>query len=302
MSCSRALRSAPILVGIDAGMRAGGADPAGAALDWAVAEAAAQSRPLRIVHVFYPRMFVDVYGMSASGWYSEQPILSAGDCLSSAACRAAEELLRTAMNRARLIAPEIHISLCAVAGTAQGVLREETRHAHMLVIGQHAQRNSRWLRRLLAGSVSAQLAAHAHCPVVVIRAPGHAPYVHSAPRVVIGVDTLIPRDRAISFAFHAARQRGISLTALHVSAELDLHRAQRIFDHALSRWHSHYPEVALTTRVLDGDRTRTLLAESAGAALLILSPSYRQRFTALPATQRTILRHASSPIAIVHNR
>ena len=301
MSCSRVLRPAPIVVGIDAGMRAGGAAPAGAALDWAAAEAAAQQRPLRIVHAFYPRMPVDVYGVA--GWYSDQPILSAEHCLSSAAGQAAEELLRAAGNRARSIAPESELSLRAVAGTAEGVLREETRDAHMLVIGQHPHHQSRRLRRLLAGSVSAQLAVYAHCPLVVIRAPGQAPGVRSTPRVVIGNDTLIPRDRAISFAFHAARQRGISLTALHVSAEKDLHRAQRIFDHALSRWHAHYPDVVLSTRVVDGDRARTLLAESVGSALLILSCSRRPRpFTPLAATQRTVLRHASSPIAIVHNR
>ena len=140
-----------VVVGID------GTGAADDALDWATAEAAARGCRLRIVHAFRPSLLVDPYGVVPP--LGDLPVVWA----------AAEQVLAQAVARARSVAPDLPVTARLLQATAVPALLGEARDASVLVLGG---RGPRGLRGRLSRSVSAQVAAHAPCPVVMIRPRG----------------------------------------------------------------------------------------------------------------------------------
>lgn len=190
---------APIVVGVDA--RGIASD----AVCWAAAEAATRRCPLRLVHAFHPPALINPYDVPSAGYEFIW------------ARQAAEQALRDAAALARSIAPETTVSTRLHFGAVIPALRAESTGAGLLVVGH---RGLSGVRGLLTGSVALRVIARAGCPTVVIHprdpsvprlpAPGPRP-----PRVVVGVDTTPWCASAIGFAFQAAHQRGIRLTAVH---------------------------------------------------------------------------------------
>src|SRR5690242_17333003 len=183
-----------VVVGID------GSRGAEAALDWATAEAAVRRCRLRIVHAFHPSLLVDPYGVAPP--LGDSPLVWAG----------AEQVLAQAVARARSVAPDLPVTTRLLQSTAVPALLGEAHDASVLVLGG---RGPRGLRGRLSRSVSAQVAAHAPCPVVTIRLPEVRDACPSPPRVVVGVDASASCTDAVGFAFQAACQRGVPLVAVH---------------------------------------------------------------------------------------
>ncbi|MCA1693869.1 MAG: universal stress protein, partial [Actinobacteria bacterium] len=184
---------APVVVGVD---ESGSALDA---LDWAAAEAATRHRPLRVVHAFTWPAIVDPYGA----------IPGPGDC----GCRAAaEQVLEEAVTRARSVIPDGHITPRLVVGAAARAMLEQALDADLVVLGN---RGFGRLRGLLSRSVGVQVVAHATCPIAIVHPFHIVPPGPSAARVVVGIDGSTQSIDAIGYAFHAATQRGIGLTAVH---------------------------------------------------------------------------------------
>jgi nucleotide-binding universal stress UspA family protein len=283
---------------------------AGDAVDWAAAEAATRRCPLRVVHAARPPLPTDPYGIVP-------PI----DSL-IAARAAAELLLVDATTRARSVASDLAVSTRLMHGSAGWTLLGEARGAQLLVVGSHGRSG---LRGLLAGSVSAHVAAHASCPVVVVRpanntsAAGPAPNAaaRAAARVVVGVDLTPTCTRAIGFAFQAARQRGIPLTAMHAwtpdpPADLEAISgsptmaealARRATEKGLARWRDEYTDVPVVTELTRGDPAQALVTASRGAALVVVGSRGRGHIlgTVLGSVSQTVLHHAHCPVAIVRH-
>jgi nucleotide-binding universal stress UspA family protein len=190
---------APIVVGIDA--RGIASD----AVCWAAAEAATRRCPLRLMHAFHPPALINPYDVSSAGYEFIQ------------ARQAAEQALRDAAALARSIAPETTVSTRLHFGAALPALRAESTGAGLLVVGH---RGLSGVRGLPTGSVAVRVSARAGCPTVVIHprdptVPRTSPPCPRPPQVVVGVDTTPWCASAIGFAFQAAHQRGIRLTAVH---------------------------------------------------------------------------------------
>lgn len=285
---------APVVVGIDDD---GCADDA---VEWAAAEAAARGCPLHLVHAFHPPLPADPCGVVP-------PI----DGIFSARA-AAELVLRDAAARARAVSGDIEVSTTPAMGAAARALLREGRRARMLVLGVRGRSG---LSALLTGSVAVHIATHASCPVVAIR-PAHSRRVRcSLPRVVVGIDRTPSCAAAITFAFHAARQRGVALTALRAwapDAAADLEpvsgpRAateadeRRVLEQALRRGRDEFPDVPVVTELVCGDPARALVAEADGAALLVVGSRGRGRIlgTVLGSVSRSVLDQAHCPIAVV---
>lgn len=284
---------APVVVAVDDAVTA--AD----ALDWASAEAAARRCRLRIVHAFHAPP-PDPYC-----------IASATDNLLTARATA-ETVLREAAARARSVSPEVEVSAVALQGKPGHALLGEAAGAQMVVLGSGTRHG---LRGLLARSISAHLAAHAPCPVVVIRLthPGDA-HGWSPPGIVVGVDALQPA--ALGFAFRAARQRGLPLVAVRVwtpdppadlegvsgGSALAEQLARRTLEHALDLRRPEFPDVAVHAALVRGDPARALLHHSRTAALLVLGTRGRGHLggAALGPVGRGVLRHGHGPVAVVH--
>jgi nucleotide-binding universal stress UspA family protein len=258
---------------------------------------------LRIVHAFHPLLPADPYGVGS-------PI----DGL-RAAQTVAESVVQRYAARARGVASDLDVATRVPCGTAVRALLDEASRAQLLVLGH---RGLHGLRAVLAGSVSVQVAAHASCPVVVIRAARAEDRSGAPPRVVVGVDGDSTCGPALGFAFEAARQRGVPLAAVHAwtpdpPADLEaVHGpptmaetvARRTLERALQRWHSQYPDVPVVTRLVRDEPARAVTAESRGAALVVVGSRGRGHLTGAVrgSVSQAVLRHGHSPIAVVRHR
>jgi nucleotide-binding universal stress UspA family protein len=122
------------------------------------------------------------------------------------------KLLRTAY-------PGVRVTHRQLFGGAPATLVAESRHAALLVVGC---RGLGGFAGLLLGSVSSQVVAHAHCPVLVVRPPASGDDGAMPPTplpgggVVVGVDGSAPGELALLRAAEEAARRGRPLLVVHV--------------------------------------------------------------------------------------
>jgi nucleotide-binding universal stress UspA family protein len=283
----------PVVVGVD------GSPSATAALDWALDEA--RSRPARL-------WLVHALNQAHSDAFTRaNPVFAAEER------RAAEELLETAVARARAVASGLDVRAVLQVGTPPAVLVSEARFAELVVVGSRGRGG---FAGLLLGSTSLKVAMKAPCPVVVVRPPtdpGRAG--SSAGRIVVGVDGSPCCEPALRFAFARAQRRGLGLTAVRVWRSpavyvdvpssgmwLQLERKERaaLAEH-LTSWRERYPEVDVMERTVLGNAAATLVDESAGAELLVLGGHGRGGVGALllGSVSHAALHHARCPVVVV---
>jgi nucleotide-binding universal stress UspA family protein len=287
----------PIVVGVD------GSPSAMHAVRWAAREAARHRAPLRLVHVCYlmpvrhprqvapPPEYHDAFLEQGRHWLTE------------------------AADAARRAAPDVAVGTDLVDGIAADVLVRESAPARLVVLGT---RGLGGFRGLLVGSVSVAVAAHAHCPVVVVHDPpssGGAP-PEDGP-VVVGVDGSPLSDAAIEFAFSAAAARRVPLVAVHSWVDVNTAGAwaglpdtidwewlgeqeARRLDEVLASWTEKFPDVEVR-KVVERDRPqRALLKAAADAQLVVVGSRGRGALTGLGlgSVSQTLLHHAECPVAV----
>ena len=286
----------PVVAGVD------GSPPSLAALEWAAREAARRRVGLRLVHAHlqtaapaglgYPSLPIDV----------ETPM------------RHAREMVEQTAEDVRRDHPEVPVQAVFTVGGPAGVLVEQSRNVSLLVVGN---RGLGGFSGLLAGSVSTQVAAHAHSPVLVVRStarPGPG-----AP-VVLGIDGSDESGAALEFAFDAASAAGAGITAIYAWQALPTgnlgptttwhydpaeaeQEARRLIAEQLAGWSDRYPQVAVESRaVLSFNPAETLVDASRGAGLVVVGCRGRGGFTGLllGSTSRTLVHHAHCSIAVLH--
>ncbi|GGS28363.1 universal stress protein [Actinokineospora fastidiosa] len=276
--------TAPIVVGVD------GSDSALAAVAWAAAEARRRALPLRLVHACaLPPLLAPA---DERRWVAELTAFG-------------EQALRTASAAVE----DVVVDHQVLIGSAVPALVGESARAHSLVIGH---RGLGGFHRALVGSVAVALAAHAACPVVVVRGTS----AEDGP-VVVGVDGTPASEAAIAYAFGAAALRGARLVAVHTWSEVMLSgrwralpdadrtaagaAAARLLDDWIAPWTPRYPLVAVE-RVVRCDRpVRALVEHAEGAALVVVGTRGTGEFTAmgLGSTSQAVLHHAPCPVAVV---
>jgi nucleotide-binding universal stress UspA family protein len=138
-----------IIVGIDGSTRSR------QALEWAVNEAAIRHAPLTVL---------TVHQALASYWGG--PVLADQD-LTLRDREAAQEETDSVLEKVGEEARPPSVTVRAVLGVPAEELLLAAEDADLLVVGS---RGAGGFKRLLMGSVSSQVAHHAHCPVVVIPA------------------------------------------------------------------------------------------------------------------------------------
>lgn len=168
-----------VVVGVDG-------NPAGdAALAYAVHEAAALHAPLRVVHAF------DVL---RSGPAVPRPRFASPEMLR-------RETLGAGMERARRLADgRVPVTGRLQRGPVARCLVEDSLGAELVVVGRHEHNG---LGSVMSRSLSARVAARAHCPVAVVPTGWERPA--AADRVTVGVD--------VPFRSHAILREGLRLAA-----------------------------------------------------------------------------------------
>ncbi|HEX6577774.1 MAG TPA: universal stress protein [Jiangellaceae bacterium] len=288
-------RERPVLVGVD------GSDEADAAVDWAVGEAVARHTSLHVVHAFIWPLLPHVplgpspYGPADGGFRA-----------------AAEQIVDDAVRRAAAGSPGVAVDGALVTGSAGTVMLTESERAQLVVVGS---RGLGGFAGLLLGSVSGHLAAHAPCPVIVLR-PAHALRGGGGgvpATCVVGVDDPDAADHVLGFAFAEAAHLGVGLTAVHCieplpalygvpidNGETVALMRGRLGD-AISAWEQKYPTVRAEIDVVEGSPGRVLIEMSRRALLLVVGSHGTGGFRGmlLGSVSRQALHHAAAPVAIV---
>lgn len=254
-----------IVVGYD------GSDASRDALAWATATATARGRGLVLVQALLPPVSTGGLGVGLPPSLDliEQLEIAARDELE----KAADEL------RAVPGAPEVTTTV--PIGSPSSVLLAASESADMVVIGS---RGHGGFAGLLLGSVGAQVAAHAECPVVVIRQLPAA----DASTVVVGIDGSPAAESALRFAFDEASRRGWSVTALHAwdvpaydllivpngPVPVPLRDVAddevRLTAEALAGFRDEYPDVDVIESLVRSPAVMALLEAGADAAMIVV--------------------------------
>jgi nucleotide-binding universal stress UspA family protein len=220
--------------------------------------------------------------------------------------------LDTAARAAARVAGDLEIERVEVTGFPEAVLEAESRWAELVVVGN---RGLGGFTGLLIGSVAVALAAHAECPVVVVRGAEPDQAAPLPEPVVVGVDGSPQSEAALAFAFAAADLRRVPLVAVHAwwdllvdptmaplvdwdAAEADEHE---VLAERLAGWTQTYPDVPVR-RLVVRDRPARALVEESGRAQLVVAGSRGRgglRGMLLGSVSQALLHHAHCPVAVV---
>jgi nucleotide-binding universal stress UspA family protein len=278
------------VVGID------GSDPSRAAVAWAAREAAMRNVPLTLVHVVnvrYTTMPQTPLPVGFGGWLEEQG--------------------QTFLQDAERIAMGSGLSrVDAEMFTAATIptLIDESEHAEMLVVGC---RGRPALARVLLGSVSAAMVAHAHCPVAVIHADDALPPPPARAPVLVGIDISPASDAAAAVAFDEASRRGVELIALHAWSDEQLSKfpgfdwsatatdEEELLAQRLAGWQERYPDVLVRRVVVCDDAAHQLHVGSKSAQLVVVGSHGRGGFPGMliGSVARAVVQSARVPVIVV---
>jgi nucleotide-binding universal stress UspA family protein len=280
-----------IVVGVD------GSESALRATRWAAREAARRSLAVRLVHVRQLPLLLPLEDMYA------QELTEQG-----------RKWLSAARDHARDTAPGIDVRTELRTGQPSEELVTESEHARLVVVGS---RGLGGFRSLLLGSVANALAAHAHCPVIVLRGRTvGAPPPEQGP-IVVGADGTPAGADAVEFAL-ATADRGAEVIAVHAwnyetivdvwSPAVDwdeVAAAQyRTFDEQLGKWRAGYPNVLLRGVHYRGRPVDGILGQAEHAQLVVVGAGghHPALAGAIGSTSYAVLHHATCPVAVVRSR
>lgn len=288
-----------IVVGVD------GSDSASDAVRWAVVEALHRQLPLHIVSS----------ALASPGSFSDGVDLRIGvvgqrEVLTKAALSTAKD---TALKAAHGAPLTVHTFL--EHGSAAAALIRHSETATMLVLGS---RGLGEFTGALLGSVGTAVAAHAVCPIVVVKGlpPADQPLLDGP--IVVGVDCTSNSQPAVQWAFEEAARRSTDVIAVHAWSDADVSviAAQT---HAypspenlemveatslatsLAGYQEEHPNVHVERIVVRDKPAREIVAAARHAQMIVTGSRGRGGFSALllGSTSRAVLHRASVPVVVV---
>jgi nucleotide-binding universal stress UspA family protein len=281
-----------VVVGVD------GSEPARRAVRWAAQEAARRGLPLRVVTAFE--------------WMRGRPVgyVGLGESYREIMLGAARQQLAEAVRIAEQEQPALEVQSQLVVGFPIPVLTAVARQAELVVIGD---RGLGGVTGLLLGSVAVALAAHAECPVVVVRGDAETPDP-SAP-VVVGVDGSPASEAALAFAYEAASVRNVPLVAVHTWWDLLVdpvmaplldwdaieNDEREVLAERLAGWGEKHPDVRVQRLVARDRPAHALVEQSLRAQLVVVGSRGRGNVAGLVlgSVSHAVLHRAHCPVAVV---
>jgi nucleotide-binding universal stress UspA family protein len=249
MSTVIELKQGSVVVGADG-------SPAGdVAVEWAVRHANARRRPLTVVVATGdPGDSVEIIGSAEAARVLEDRV------------RKTSEHVLGVVER---VAPGLDVDVMLPLQDARQALIDLSDRAFLVVLGTRGRGP---VRSLLLGSVSTAVAAHARCPVAVVR-PGDR---DQDARVVVGVDGSAASASAVAFGFDMASMEDRELEAVHCwstdesfvdpgsyEQRLDhLEAHERLLTEAVAGYAEKYPDVIVRTSMPDTSPVTGLVERS----------------------------------------
>jgi nucleotide-binding universal stress UspA family protein len=282
--------SAPrrIVVGVDS------SDNAARAADWAAREAADRSLPLHLVHA------LDLPG--AMGMVIEPPEYDAKQTAAN------QQMLDRLLGDLRKQHPNLAITGEISELAAAETLVALSGDAEFVVTGT---RGHGGFAGMLLGSVSHALAAHAHCPTIVVR--GEQPGAALA-EIVLGVEP-DQAEAPIRFAFDTAATVGAAVTIvrawwMHTAYEgsytvSEFYAAQATQEAEITELikavREEYPHVEVSVNAIRGNAVPVLTNAAQGSRMLVVGAHRHRGPLSLGVGYVTagLLAHSPTPVAVV---
>jgi nucleotide-binding universal stress UspA family protein len=277
----------PVVVGVDGNPGSAGA------LRYAVTEARRRRAPLQLVHV-------------VPSYLSIGPPVQLTDLH-----RLGTSILQEAEDTLRRWDPDLDVTTVLAHGDPSSGLVKLSQGGQLVVVGRETRHG---VDRLLTGTTTASVAAHADCDVVVV--PSFWVDELARRRVVVGIKSSRDTHELLSQAFAAAAARGAAVTAVMAwqvpdpyfdRVEARTHAEDweatgiKVLEDVVAHWRKAYPQVPVETRVVHGPPARVLLQASSTSDLLVVS----RRRLALPpyghlgGAVHALLRVSDVPVLVV---
>jgi len=281
----------PIVVAYD------GSEQSDMALRWALDEGVRRASPVAIAHVLTPDLSLLTLHHRARLSRVDEETKSA-----------VERIANEAYDWGRL---GIEVTGAVLDGPVAHVLCEQSRRASMVVMGARGAGGFAGLR---TGSVSLKVAAHAHCPVVVVRENVR---VSDRRPVAVGVDDSAEGRLAVGLAFEEAALRGVALVAVRgwgppplrwhadeLPAPINEARAtseQQLVDDLVASWRQRYPNVNVMTRLACVTAGHALTVASREAQFMVIGSRGTGGIVdlALGSVSQQLLHHSLCSLMIV---
>lgn len=283
-----------VVVGVDGSKRSL------AAAVWGLREAGRTNAPLTLVSAYtlpiFPAVAFDVgYGSM------EDSALSEG----------AREILEATVDK--LGDTDVEIRTRVELGDPSTVLVDYSHHADLLVAGPRGRGG---FMGLLVGSVSRSLPAHAHCPVVLVPEGGEETRCDTQAAVVVGSDGSAQGRLAMLRAAEEAERRGAPLRLVMALAPVSsavewlpstvderalVDELQEKVDAGVAWLRAHFPDLVVTSEVLDGVPVDVMVEESKTARLIVVGSRGLGGFAGalLGSTSQGIVSSAQGPVMVV---
>ena len=281
-----------IVVGID------GSEHSERAAIWAANEAAIHGRGLTLLFAILPAVTSYAFG---PGVPMSPHVM--------------DDIRDAAANELRTLADNLpcdDILTTSVVGSPSGALFDASLSAAAIVVGSRGRGG---FKGLLLGSVSTQIAAHAQCPVVIVRDEPRP----KASQIVVGLDGSPASQAALEYAFDQASTHDWQLVALHawdipsydliafsdttfpVALSGNIEDEIRLTAVALGGFTEKYPDVIVETRVVRGNTAESLVAAAAGAAMLVVGTRGHGRIVGaiVGSISRSVMHQTEVPIAVI---
>ncbi|WP_433120225.1 universal stress protein [Micromonospora sp. CA-246542] len=209
--------------------------------------------------------------------------------------------------------PGLAVEVRQVAGGPGATMVEESRQAELVVVGS---RGLGGFTGLLLGSVGAQVAAHARCPVLVVRPEGR-PIDVDGP-VLVGVDGSESSQLAVGYGAVEAALRDVPLVLAHVGPSggdrpvpdeieeaqaAEQAEAVRLLADASAVVRAEHPDLVVREHPVRASSPAQGLVEASGAAsLLVVGTRGRAGFAGLllGSVSQAAVHHAHCPVLVAH--
>ncbi|RZT77769.1 nucleotide-binding universal stress UspA family protein [Micromonospora violae] len=284
----------PVVVGVD------GSPSSLVAAEHAARAALLRSRPLLLVHGYLHPLG---YGVPINPYDVGVPVPS----------DEAQKMLEHTAAELTGRWPGLAVEVRQVAGGPGATLVEESRRAELVVVGSRGRGG---FAGLLLGSVGAQVAAHAHCPVLVVR-PEEQPIPVDGP-VLVGVDGSESSRVAVGLGADEAARRDVPLVLVHVGPadgaravpeEIEESQAAyqaeavRLLADASTVVRAAHPDLVVREHPVRAAGAAEGLIEASGtASLLVVGTRGRAGFAGLllGSVSQAAIQHAPCPVLVAH--
>ncbi len=283
----------PILVGFD------GSDRSLIALDWALDEAVLRGLP---VHVITSRGLP----LAAAPGLIEPSLFPEDE---------AEKIVEEARAHAAERSPGVRVTTSTDVGSPAAVLLRYSKQASAIVVGRGPHSA---IGEAILGSTSAQVTAHASCPVIIVDDAAHTGAVGA---VVVGVDGSPANEPALAYAFEQASLRKAGLVAVHAwwvdvpmrvpatwVTEDTMSRIgqdrEAMLATTLAGWSQKYPDVPVRSVVARARAVDTLVETAGAGDLIVVGSRGHGGFVGLllgSVSQGLLHREHPCPLAVVHS-